>query len=105
MGRLGFLLLARVETVPERYVALRDPVEDPVGLRLRDDLLVDEGLEAWLEVGDEAGLELLLGDALVPGEVADLLTGPQVLDQRFGRDAQQIGLGLDHRSADGVAVG
>ena len=94
-----------MQAVPERDVALRDPVEEPVRLRLRDDLLLDQGVEARLQVCDKAGLELLPGDALVLGEVADLLAGLEILDQRRGRDAKDVGLRLDDRRADNLGSG
>src|SRR5439155_26752433 len=85
-------LLAAVNSVPERNPALRDPVEDPIGLGLRELLVVDELRQARLQVGGELLCELVLADVPVVGQVGNLLTLLQVGDQRPLWDAEDVRL-------------
>src|ERR1700716_2047834 len=74
-----------VDAVPERDVALGDPVQDLVGLRLGGHLGLAERLEAGLQVGGERDCELVLVHPPVLGQVGDLLTLAQVVAKLGGR--------------------
>ena len=80
------------DAVPERDVALRDPVEDPVGPGLGEPLVVDKLLEARFQVGREPLREVVLGDVPVVGQIGNLLAFLQVGDQGSLRDAEHVGL-------------
>src|SRR5712692_11934627 len=98
------LLLAVVDAVPERDVALRDPVQDSVRLRLRDHLVVNERLQPRLDADGKLGRELVLGHAPVLGEVAHLLALPQILLELRGRDVKHVSLSLEYRQCDRAAI-
>src|SRR4029077_9917036 len=103
-GGCGCARLAVVDAVPEGDVALRDPVQDLVRLRLCDLLLIDERFQPRLDADCELGGELVLGHAAVLGQVADLLALPQVLAKLRRRDVKDVRLGLEDRERDRAAV-